>query len=310
MSMQRRRTRRPSAARVSIVGATVVLCVLGAELVPIASAAPPVEPKLVRIVPTSSWATPSSDPTGLTYQRSTGSLLITDAEVEEIGRLWSGSNLFITNRRGTLLRSRSVRRVTGEPEDIAWQNRRTSYVVDDDRRRVYRIRTGPDGLIGTRDDRQKVVLRTRRFGSRDPEGLAWRGRDRSLILTDARHGRVFLVRAGRDRRFGTPDDSVRRFSTVALGIATPEDVVWDPRRNHLLIVGSAEPIVVETTMKGRPVRTFDLSGSDLRRGSGIALAPDPARPGQRLMFVTDKGVDNESDPGENDGRLFVFRYPG
>jgi uncharacterized protein YjiK len=183
-------------------------------------------------------------------------------------------------------------------------------VVDDDRRRVYRIRTGSDGLIGTRDDRQKVVLRTRRFGNRDPEGLAWRGRDRSLILTDARHGRVFLVRAGRDRRFGTPDDSVRRFSTVALGIATPEDVVWDPRRNHLLIVGSAAPIVVETTMKGRPVRTFDLSGSDLRRGSGIALAPDPARPGQRLMFVTDKGVDNESDPGENDGRLFVFRYPG
>jgi sugar lactone lactonase YvrE len=310
MSMQRRRTRRPSAARVSIVGATLFLCVIGAEFAPVASAAPSVEPKLVRIVPTSSWATPSSDPTGLTFQRSTGSLLITDAEVEEIGRLWSGSNLFITNRRGTLLKSRSVRRVTGEPEDIAWRNRRTSYVVDDDHWRVYRIRTGPDGLIGTRDDRWKEVLRTRRFGSRDPEGLAWRRRNKSLILTDARRGRVFIVRCGRDRRFGTPDDSVRRFATVALGIGTPEDVVWDPRRNHLLIVGSSEPIVVETTMKGRLVRTFDLSGSGVRRGSGIALAPDPARPGKRLMFVTDKGVDNESDPDENDGRLFVFRYPG
>ncbi|HET9312068.1 MAG TPA: SdiA-regulated domain-containing protein [Actinomycetota bacterium] len=284
--------------------------VLTAELVPIASAAAPVEPKLVRIVPTSAWTTPSSDPTGLTYQRSTGKLLITDAEIEEIGRLWSGSNLFVTNRRGSLIRTRSVRRVTDEPEDIAWRNRRTSYVVDDDRRRVYRVRTGPDGLIGTRDDRRKEVLRTRRFGSRDPEGLAWRGRDRSLILTDAKRGRVFRIGSGRDRRFGTLDDTVRPFSSAAVGVGTPEDVVWDPRTNHLLIVGSSEPIVVETTMRGRPVRTFDLSASGIRRASGIALAPDPARPGARLMFVTDKGVDNETDPGENDGRLFVFRFPG
>ena len=283
---------------------------LSAELAPGASAEPTVEPKLIRVVPTSGWAKPSSDPTGLTYQRSTGSLLISDAEIEEIGRLWSGSNLFITNRRGSLLRTRSVRRVTDEPEDIAWRNRRTSYLVDDDRRRVYRVRTGPDGLIGTGDDRRREVLRTGRFGSRDPEGLAWRARDRSLILTDARRGRVFHIRAGSDRRFGTPDDRVRRFSSAAVGVETPEDVVWDPRTDHLLIVGSADPVVAETTMRGRSVRTFDLSGSGIRRGSGIALAPDPARSGVRLMFITDKGVDNETDPEENDGRLFVFRYPG
>jgi len=286
------------------------MAVLNAELVTGASAVATVEPKLVKVVATSGWAKPSSDPTGLTYQRSTGNLLITDAEIEEIGRLWSGSNLFVTNRRGSLMRTRSVRSVTDEPEDIAWRNRRTSYLVDDDRRRVYRVRTGPDGLIGTRDDRRKEVLRTRRFGSRDPEGLAWRARDRSLILTDAKRGRVFHIRAGRDRRFGTPDDEVRRFSSAAVGVGTPEDVVWDPRTDHLLIIGSVEPVVVETTLGGRPVRTFDLSVSGIRRGSGIALAPDPSRPGARLMFITDKGVDNESDPKENDGRLFVFRFPG
>lgn len=306
----RRRPRASSAARIWVFAATVLVGVLGAGLAPGAAAAPTIEPKLLKIVRTSAWATPSSDPTGLTYQRSTGSLLISDAEIEEIGRLWSGSNLFVTNRRGSLMRTRSVRHVTDEPEDIAWRNRRTSYVVDDDRRRVYRIRTGPDGLIGTRDDRRKEVLRTRRFGSRDPEGLTWRARDRSLILTDARRGHVFHVRAGRDRRFGTLDDAVRRFSSAAVGVPIPEDVVWDPRTNHLLIVGSSEPVVAETTMRGRPVRILDLSASGIRRGSGIALAPDPARPGLRLMFITDKGVDNESDPGENDGRLFVFRFPG
>jgi hypothetical protein len=102
---------------------------------------------------------------------------------------------------------------------------------------------------------------------------------------------------------------VRRFSSAALGVDTPEDVVWVPGSNHLLIVGSAQPVVAETTMRGRLVKTFDLSGAGLRRGSGIALVPDPTRPGELLMFVTDKGVDEETDPMENDGRLFVFRFP-
>ena len=277
---------------------------------PVSQAAPKVPAELLDVTPTSDWSSPSPDPTGLTFMRSSGRLLVSDAEVDEIRRLWKRSNLFVASERGALLRRGSVPAASSEPEDVAWRDRsHTLYVVDDDNDRVYRIRAGGDGLIGTSDDRWRVVLRTRSFGSRDPEGLAWRERGRSLIVTDARGARVFIVRAGRDRRFGTRDDGVTKFSTKPLGLTNPEDAEFDPRSNHLLIVSSAEDLVAETTLGGRLVRKIDLSAAHVRRAAGITLAPSPSDPGVMNLFIVGKGVDNESDPRENDGELFRFAFP-
>ncbi len=259
---------------------------------------------------TSEWRSSSPDPTGLTFIRSTNRLLVSDAEVEEIPRLWEGGNLFTASRRGALIRRGSVHRTTPEPEDIAWhEGSRSLFVVDDDRARVYRIRAGADGRIGTADDRSRAILRTRPIGSRDPEGLAWRGKGRMLILTDARRGRVVTVRAGRDRRFGTTDDVARRFPTEPLGLTAPEDVEFDRRSKHLFIVSSVEDIVAETTMRGRLIRTIDLSAARIHRAAGITLAPSPTDPGVMHLFIVAKGTDNETDPDENDGKLFRFSFP-
>ncbi|MGH2539871.1 MAG: SdiA-regulated domain-containing protein, partial [Actinomycetota bacterium] len=282
---------------------------LGGAL-PRAHAAPTVSAELLEVTPTSGWPSPSPDPTGLTFMRSKRKLLVSDAEVDETRRLWAGGNLFITSQRGALVRTRSVLPTSPEPEDIAWRNRtRTLYLVDDDRNRVYRIRPGRDDRIGTADDRRKVLLRTRSFGSRDPEGLAWRERGRALIVTDARLGRVFIVRAGRDRRFGTRDDRVASFSTRPLGLSTPEDVEFDPGSSHLLLVSSVEDVVAETTMHGRLVRTIDFSAADVRRAAGITIAPSRADRAVTHLFIIGKGVDNASDRHENDGELFRFVYP-
>jgi uncharacterized protein YjiK len=259
---------------------------------------------------TSGWRSSSPDPTGLTFIRSTNRLLVSDAEVEEIPRLWGGWNLFTASRGGALIRRGSVLRATPEPEDVAWHDgSRSLYVVDDDRDRVYRIRAGEDGRIGTFDDRSRAILRTGSFGSRDPEGLAWRSRGRTLIVTDARRGRVFTVRAGRDRRFGTPDDVTSMFATSPLGLTIPEDVEFDPRSGHLFIVSSTEDAVAETTMRGRLVRTIDISAAQVHRAAGITLAPSPTDRGVMHLFIVAKGTDNESDPGENDGKLFRFSFP-
>lgn len=277
---------------------------------PVSHAVPTVAAELLQVTPTSEWHSPSPDPTGLTFIRSTGQLLVSDAEVDEIPRVWARGNLFFAARRGALIRRGSVLAASPEPEDIAWHDRsHTLYVVDDDRDRVYRVRAGGDARIGTADDRWKAILRTRSFGSRDPEGLAWRERGRSLIVTDARGGRVSTVRAGRDHRFGTRDDRVTRFSTRPLGLTTPEDVEFDPRSNHLLLVSSAEDVVVETTMRGRLVRMIDFSDAHVRRAAGITIAPSPTDPSLMFLFIVGKGVDNESDPNENDGELFRFAFP-
>lgn len=288
----------------------IVTTVLVVSLASGAQAAPTVDADLVRVTDTSAWSPASPDPTGLTYVPSTGALLISDAEVDEIPRLWSGSNLFVAARHGGLLRKRSVVRSTPEPEDIAWRDRkRILYVVDDDRNEVTRIRVGRDGRLGTRDDRSKVILHTKRFGCRDPEGLAWHAESRSLIVTSARQSRVYLIRIGRDHRFGTVDDRVRSFPTKPLGSRSPEDVAVDPGSNHLLIVSSRDDSIAEATMRGRPVRMLDVSAAGIRRGAGIVLARSAADPAVLRLFVVDKGVDNETDRGENDGRLFEFVYP-
>lgn len=62
-------------------------------------------------------------------------------------------------------------------------------------------------------------------------------------------------------------------------------------------------------MRGRPVRMIDVSAAGLRRGAGIVLAWSAADPAVFNLFIVDKGVDNETDPGENDGRLLEFVYP-
>jgi hypothetical protein len=296
--------------RTERVGALFVICMLAtAWLTGTARAgnAPTVTADLVRVVDTSAWAPSSPDPTGLTYARDLGKLLVVDAEVDEKPGPKRRSNLFIATVRGTMLRSRSLIRSSAEPEDIAWRNRSTVFLVDDNSKRVLRIRAGSDRKIGTPDDRRDVTLRTRSFGSRDPEGLAWRPESRSLVVSDQEGGRVFHVRPGRDRRLGTLDDRVRSFRTSSVGVVAPEGVEFDARTGHLLIVGASGELVAEATLRGRLVRTIDISGAGIINASAITLVP-PSEPGTTRIVVSDKGVDPDLDPQENDGRLFLFDY--
>ncbi|TMK59472.1 MAG: hypothetical protein E6G54_06640 [Actinobacteria bacterium] len=170
--------------------------------------------QIVRVTLTSNWPTHSPDPMGLTYNAKTKKLLISDSEVDEIPALWKGKNFFIATRGGRLFAARTFKRFTVEPEDLAWDGKdQALFVTDDDLDRVFRVGRGKDKKFGTRDDTVITVLHTRRFGSLDPEGLAWRGgRKPMLIVTDSGDTgptalpRVYRILRGRDKRFGTRDD--------------------------------------------------------------------------------------------------------
>jgi uncharacterized protein YjiK len=285
---------------VALVSATIAL---GSAAHTLAAPVVPLDP--IAITHTSSWGSASPDPTGLTYRPNRRQLIVSDAEVDEIDALWSGANLFTASRRGRLLRAGSVRRVSVEPEDVAWGAGKL-FIVDDKERAIFRCRGGRDRRIGTVDDRCRKVLGTRAIGIRDPEGLAYAVATRSLFVTDARRGRVIEVRPGRDARFGTGDDFIRAFDVASLGVRRPEDVEYDRQTKHLLIIGSRDEVIVETTLRGRLVMTFDVSAADLVNASGIALAPGTGTPTEMHIFVTDKGLDNRTDPGENDGRILEF----
>jgi hypothetical protein len=262
---------------------------------------------VVRVTLTSVWSTPSPDPMGITYDPRSRRLLISDSEVDEMPALWKGSNLFIAQRKGNLFARRTFKKFTVEPEDLALNNRaRVLYVTDDDLDRVFKDKPGKDGLFGTRDDVAVTILRTHRFGSFDPEGLTWYPLKKMLIVSDSTSRRIYKIRQGKDRRFGTRDDIIRSFGIHRYGFTTAEDVVMTRFTHHLLIVSSRQRFILETTMKGALIRKIDLTGIGIKAASGITFAPGTDGSRSRL-YITDSGVDNNVNPAENDGRVFELK---
>jgi hypothetical protein len=235
--------------------------------------------------------------------------MISDSEIDETAK-WHGMNLFITGRAGRLAGSRTLEKATREPEDIAWDGRhRSLYVVSDSQDQVFRFRQGSDRVLGTADDRVHTVLQTTKFGSSDPQGLAFRAHQRMLIVADAVLDRIYEVRPGPDGHFDTPDDVVTSFSTQSLNFDYPTGVAFDAKSDHLFIVGPHENEIVETTMHGHLVQTIDLSGTTIRSAQGITVAPGTN--GERHhLFVVDAGRDDSVMPDQNDGRVFEFAISG
>ena len=267
--------------------------------------------KVVRVSLTSVWFTPSPDPMGITYDPRTHRLLIGDSEVDEMPSLWKGRNFFVVRRKGNLVAGRTFKKFTTEPCDVTLATGdRALYIVDDDRDRVFWDGAGKDGLFGTRDDVVAIVLRTRRFGSFDPEGLAWVPRARMLIVTDgadaAPTARVYTIRQGKDRRFATSDDVVRHFGIHRYGFTDADGVAVTRFSHHLLIVSDRQSFILETTMGGKLVRKIDISATGIKAASGITFAPGTGGSASRL-YITDRGVDNNVNPHENDGKLFELK---
>jgi SdiA-regulated len=266
--------------------------------------------KVVRVKLTSAWSTPSPDPMGITYDFRTHRLLVCDSEVDEMPSLWKGRNLFVVKRKGNLASSRTFKKFTVEPADVTLTRGRSLYIADDDRDRIFRDTAGKDGLFGTRDDVATAVLRTRRFGSFDPEGLAWVPRARMLVLTDgadaAQTARVYTIRQGKDHRFGTSDDVVRHFGLHRYGFTDADGVTVARFSHHLLIVSDRQSFILEATMGGKLVRKIDISATGIKAASGITFAPGTDGSPSRL-YITDRGVDNNVNPHENDGKLFELK---
>ena len=54
------------------------------------------------------------------------------------------------------------------------------------------------------------------------------------------------------------------------------------------------------------MRKIDISATDIKAASGITFAPGTDGSPSRL-HITDRGVDNNVNPHENDGKLFELK---
>lgn len=306
----------------SLVIMVVIVLTLGGGIP--AQAATTVTPSLVQIIFTSQWSRPSPDPSGITYWKARDHLLISDAEVDEMPQFCAQPattaciNVFESTRTGGFIDGYSTLKFSKEPNGIELEIDPTTgqwFFSDDGKLKIFQISLGPDGRLGTNDDtissfnvNGKLIPA---YAGMDVEGLALGGG--KLFLAGGTAGKIFVVDPGNDGRFNGAapegDDVVTTFDTTSLGIPSPEGIDFNPVTGLLYIVGAKGTIMLETTAVGQLQRTIDLKPFGIKFPGDVTLAPGSTDPTVQSLYLTDRGVDNNVDPNENDGRIFEFVLP-
>ena len=110
--------------------------------------------------------------------------------------------------------------------------------------------------------------------------------------------------------FGDGDDIATHFDIGVLGFNDYEGLAYDEARNTLLVGATNGNFIYEITQTGTLVRTIDTSGvAGLSHVSGLTVAPSSTGSGKPDYWIVDRGVDNDSHPTENDGRIFEISVP-
>lgn len=267
---------------------------------------------LIQTIDASQFVPPSPDPAGITYLANVDLLLVSDSEVNEMG-IYQGVNLFRVTRGGTLVGTANTTSFSNEPTGVSWDPVSGHiFVSDDDADEIEEVDPGPDGVHGTLDD-TTWVIDTLTFGSFDPEDVEYDPATHKLYVVDGAGDAVFTILPGPNGVFDSApplgDDIVTSFSTIGLGVLDPEGIAFDPVSGDLFIVGRPAAIIDQVTTAGVLVRTIDISAAGAVKPAGLTFAPGSQDPTANHLYIVDRGVDNDYDPSENDGKIYEFRLP-
>ncbi len=276
---------------------------------------------LVRETLLSQLVPPSPDTSGITYEASSGLLVISDGEVEELPALYTGFNIFETDLSGNLVSTATTIPFNSTP-DGRFNSEPTGATID----------PATGHFFFSEDDSKHVdvVMRsstptfdfdlirrflTTDFGSTDPEGISFAdlgAGQKALFIADGLAREIYRLDSGVNGVFdGVPptgDDSVSNFDTTSLGLLDPEGIVYNDN-GFLYVVGQDATVLTEIKLSGTVVRTCDISAAGAIKPAGLSLAPGSQDPNTMNLYIVDRGVDNTADPGENDGRLFEMSIP-
>ncbi|BAY64901.1 beta-L-arabinobiosidase [Calothrix brevissima NIES-22] len=260
-------------------------------------------PILVQTIYTSVFAPPSPDPSGIVYISHLNSLLVSDGEVDEMPLIFNGKNMFQVSLTGILQRALSTMDYSNEPTGIAYNPaNRFLYIADDNKKRVFQINPGSDGTYNTSDDLVSsfatFVQNDKELTSYDPEDLAYSTTSGTLFIVGGADDTVY--------QFTTSGTVISRFSTISFGLHDPEGIAIDPNSGNLFLVGFPANLVFEVSTTGQLVRTYDISAANALKPAGLTFAPSSQNPYQLSLYIVDRAVDNDTDPNENDGKIYEF----
>jgi len=273
----------------------------------------PTSVTLAHTIQTSLWSTPSPDPTDIVYISHLGTLLVADSEVEEMS-IFTGKNLYQTTLSGNLVGTLTTIKFSDEPAGVAYNpaNHHLFFADDTGTKSVYELNPGNDGLYNTSDD-TVTSFKTSAFGSTDPESVAYDTKRGVLYLADGTTHNIYTIAPGQNGKFDGVastggDDIVTSFSASALGTPSDESIAYDPVNDLLYIIQSRNSVAMVTTT-GELLGTLDISSANAKKPAGLALAPSSDDPSHHMsLYIVDRGVDNDSNPTENDGNIYEFHF--
>ena len=268
------------------------------------AAAPTVAATLLQTVLTSNFTPPSPDPSGIELLGPNGPLLISDGEVEEMS-IYRGVNLWYVNLGGTVASTSDTTFFSNEPTGAAVNPANGHvFISDDDGHAVYEVTPGSDGKVGVGDTVRKINVDG--YGSIDCEGVAFGGG--YLWIAAGSNAEVYRISPGGNGTFdGGGDDVVSHFDTAAAGLTDTEGIAYDSDGGNVYVAGPAEDnLVGHFSPTGTLLRWLDISAASPKNPAGLAYGPGPAGSTSRRLYLVTRGTDNNTDPSENDGKLFVF----
>ena len=279
----------------------------------VAPAASSFSSSLVHTVDTAAWDKPSPDPSGLAYLSGKNRIMVTDGEVEETkGGIthFEGANVWEMTFGGNVLRTANISKVqptvvpmSDEPTGVAYDPALDLYYFSDDGPKVvFRLNPGADDVVGTADDSWNS-FGVSGFGDGDPEGIAYDTAHDRIFVADGVNAEVY--------QYTTTGSLVGHFDVAAFGVQDPETVEFNPVSGTLFVLSNrpSGPIIVETSLNGALIQTINVAAAGARKPAGLAYAPASDGSGDLHFYIADRGIDNDSHPEENDGKIYELTAP-
>jgi hypothetical protein len=271
---------------------------------------------IVQLIDTSnaSWTPSAPDPAGLDYWPSQSKLLVVDSEVDEMPNYFAGKNVYLATTSGSLTGTCSTTSFTSEPNGVAINpNNNHIFFSSDAPDRVFELSLGGDGNYCTGDDSVTTTDVATLYGITDPEDVAYG--NNTLFIADGAGAEVFSLPLGADGVLGGGDDGpLAQFDTAALGFHDLEGVAYNGNSGTLFIVStrSTEDYLGETSLTGTLVHAYDLSfmGNASNMRASVRYAPGSQNPAVNHIYIASRGVDNNFDPTENDGKIWEVSIGG
>jgi uncharacterized protein YjiK len=274
---------------------------------------------LVHVIDTSNsptgWDPSAPDTTGIDYMPQTERLVIADSEVDEMPAYWQGKNVFQSTLSGTLISTCTTFPFTPEPQGPFTReptglaiNPSNNHIFfsDDGDDLIFEVSLGADGDYCTGDDTVTTTDFASLYGVLDAEDVAYG--DNTIFVAGGSAAEVYRVPLGANGVLGGGDDGpMTHFDTASLGFNILEGLGYNADSGTLLILSSktGDKYLGETTTSGDLLRAYDLAAyTTLTHREDVTFAPGSQDPSIKNLYITDRGVDNNNDPNENDGEVY------